>query len=66
MKMSTVSSPKVDYSYKKSSDDDDSYPLRLLSVFLRSQVMEFVRTNSPTSARHGDGLGYRTIWATHL
>ena len=25
---------------------------------------DFVRTNSPTSARHEDGLGYIEIWAT--
>ena len=27
-------------------------------------LLGFMRTNSPTSARHEDGLGYTRIWAT--
>ena len=27
-------------------------------------LLEFMRTDSPTSARHGDGLGYTRIWAS--
>ena len=27
-------------------------------------LLGFVRTNCPTSAKHGDGLGYIRIWAT--
>ena len=27
-------------------------------------MLGFVRTNSPTSARHWDGLGYKRIWVT--
>ena len=27
-------------------------------------IVEIMRTNSPTSARHGDDLGYIRIWAT--
>jgi len=27
-------------------------------------LLGFVRTNSPTSARHGDSLGYIRIWTT--
>ena len=30
----------------------------------RGNCWDLSRTNSPTSARHGDGLGYIRIWAT--
>ena len=33
-------------------------------LFVREGIIGFVRTNSHTSARHGDGLGYIRIWAT--
>ena len=34
------------------------------SLFERGIVGIWVEQNSPTSARHGDGLGYIKIWAT--
>jgi len=34
-------------------------------LFVRERkLLGFMRPNSPTSARHGDGLGYIRIWVT--
>ena len=33
-------------------------------LFVRGYYWDLGRTNSPTSVRRGDGLGYIRIWAT--
>jgi len=41
-----------------------AYRLQSISSILKTDLWDFVRTNSPTLARHGDALGYKRIWAT--
>ena len=43
-----------------------SIEIRVLRACLLQFLLSWVRTKSPTSARHGDGLEYIRIWATPL